>query len=329
MWDDALLAVHANNPTRAYQAVQAMLNVGRSIGDEPTMFSQLSRAACGTHACNAAMRVLALTDTKQPIAELSEVQSAFLAEADEPLLLCALRGERAFWHLTLENLANGKLEAYVLAHGGQKEKQSVSDRLTNWFIRGFHSGGHAKFLELMTKAVNAAKLPPPEQTAALQAVEDEIHSLRSKRMGFGYRLVMLGPPMGKLANATLRTRAVLLAAGAGIACERFRLTRGRWPNTLEEIPKDILPAIPLDPFTGKPITLTKLKDGIAVYSAGSDHPERWAKGFGGDKPDTGPLGGSDIGCRLYDPTVRGLPPLPRKPKEDPFAPPEPKDEDKP
>ena len=72
--------------------------------------------------------------------------------------------------------------------------------------------------------------------------------------------------------------------------------------------KDILAAVPLDPFDGKPLKYVRRADGVTVYSIGLDETDD-----GGTILDGGPnkLPGQDIGFRLYDVNQRGLPPLPR------------------
>jgi hypothetical protein len=323
--DDALLAAHTNEPTRGLHAVHAILNAGRSISDEPILIAQLARAACGTIAADACMRTLGLTNPKTQLAELRELQTALATEAEEPLLLIGLRAERATYYLILENIDNGKLVDYIVAHGGKRTHESLPDRLFERFLDGFNLRDQSKFLELSSQTVAAAKLPTHQQTAALSQVEQEVHSLWGPMWDHMYRRTRLFmPATERFGHATLRNRAALLTAATGIACERFRLTRGRWPTSLDEIPKDILPAIPLDPFNSKPLTLTRFDDGIAVCSVGGTG--QYGRGFGGEKVGTGPLGGNDIGCRLYNPEVRGLPPLPPKPKVDPFAPNKPDDE---
>jgi hypothetical protein len=47
----------------------------------------------------------------------------------------------------------------------------------------------------------------------------------------------------------------------------------------------------------------RLPDGITVYSVGSKEIESLRQ-----KRLTNPLGGTEIGWRLYDPPLRGLPP---------------------
>ena len=55
-----------------------------------------------------------------------------------------------------------------------------------------------------------------------------------------------------------------------IALERFRVANGRWPDSLDEVPKTILPETPIDPFTGQPIRIARVSDGWAVYCVGCD-----------------------------------------------------------
>jgi hypothetical protein len=327
MKDDALLAADSNDPVGGLRAAHACLNVGRAIGDEPEQFSQLARQSCGLMSAEATSRVLGLSDLGPHAAELSPLQAALLNEADEPLLLIALRANRAQFHLTFENLDNGKMVAAILAKGGKKEERGFQAQFVDWMSDGYFHLSHKKYLELMTKAVAIANQPPHQQLDAMRQLDHEVRALRGEVWGLKYwRCTLFMPPFELMTDNTLRHRAALRTAAAGIACERFRLLRGRWPTTLEEIPRDVLAAVPLDPYTGKALSLTNLEDGIAISSVGSGKDK---KGLGGETHGKGPLGGTEIGCRLYDPKLRRLPPLPPKPTDDPFAQPDPNDEAKP
>src|SRR5262249_57314043 len=102
----------------------------------------------------------------------------------------------------------------------------------------------------------------------------------------------------------LRGKAGLRCAVVGLALERCRLRDGRWPNSLADVPRDILADIPLDPFDGKPLKYTRRGDGVTVYSVGAD-----GRNDGGrviDGPDA-KAPGTDVGFRLYDPKARALP----------------------
>jgi hypothetical protein len=280
--------------------------------------SQLVRIACGTVGISSSIRVLALNDPKKALPELEELQIAFLHEAEEPILLYCLRGERAIMNLSMENVENGKFRKYVLAHPDKDISGNVPLPGEDWLFRGVVSGDHALGLEMMTKEVSAAKLPAHQQIGAMNEIDQEWRSLYKDSFGWiRYRMTaLMAPAMEKLTVAAIRYRANLLTAAVAIACERYRLTRGRWPTSLDELPKELLAVVPTDPFNGEPINLVKLEDGIAIVSVGVEQHDLYGK-----KTSIGPLGGDEIGWRLFDPDQRGLPPFPRPQKEkDPLEP---------
>src|SRR6185437_276719 len=133
------------------------------------------------------------------------------------------------------------------------------------FYKGLLPGDHAKALEMLNAYLAAGKLPPHEQLAAFKAIPlpprppEEFRYILSS---------LLLPACGKVMQASLRARSQLLAASVAIACERFRMAHRRWPNSLDEIPKNILPEVPTDPCDGLPLRYQHLPDGIAVYSVG-------------------------------------------------------------
>jgi hypothetical protein len=107
--------------------------------------------------------------------------------------------------------------------------------------------------------------------------------------------------------SSLSTTALLRCTVVALAVERYRVLTGEWPASLDVIPGAILSAVPLDPFSGKPLLLARRPDGVTVYSVGRD-----AVDDGGAIQPPFPLGGNagDIGIRLYDTNQRGLPPKP-------------------
>src|SRR5262249_6468434 len=268
-----------------------------SIEGEPMLIIALVRIACLRIASARVERTLGLTT---PRGHLAEVQAELLREAESDLFWYSVRGERAGMDRLFTNLRSGviSLDSPTMSGSGTPES-----RVGNWLLKPYLPGDHAVFLEIVTKAYEARLLPDHEQREALKQVERDIRSLPPS--GFGSRLTrLLTPAFTKIHDASLRIRASLRCAAVGLAVERYRLAHGRWPATLEEIPKDILPAIPLDAFDGKPLKYAKRDDGVTVYSIGLD--ER-------DDGGTIPLGkvtnvpGQDIGFRLYDPARRGLP----------------------
>src|SRR5262249_56463092 len=90
-------------------------------------------------------------------------------------------------------------------------------------------------------------------------------------------------------HADLRCMTVLLAL------ERFRQANGRWPGALDELTRDYLDSVPLDPLDGKPLKYARRDDGVTVYSVGPDGEDD-----GGNVTGKWHEKGSDWGFRLWD-----------------------------
>jgi hypothetical protein len=52
---------------------------------------------------------------------------------------------------------------------------------------------------------------------------------------------------------TLRMEAARNVVVAAIALKRFQLKNGQWPESLAEVVPEFLPAVPIDPYDGKPL----------------------------------------------------------------------------
>jgi hypothetical protein len=67
--------------------------------------------------------------------------------------------------------------------------------------------------------------------------------------------------------------AMMLTTRAGLACKIYKNKTGRYPENLEALVPDVLPEVPLDPFTGKPLVF-RIKDGERlIYSLGSNQKD--------------------------------------------------------
>jgi hypothetical protein len=304
---DAVLAALDGDPNRGIRAAHAILNVGRSIGDEPTIYSQYLRASCRTQAAHAAMQTLAWA---MPTEGLAELQAALLAEADEPILLYAMRGHRAVLHHFFVGLEEGKFQIEDIYGGidpGRHNRAQVA------FYRAYRPlipGDHAECLQLLTEAIEVAKRPWHEQRAFAALLTPRSGPPRS--LGGMLTNMLMGHPK-HFTDTALRSRAELLTAAVALACERFRLETDRWPRDLGEIPKSILPDVPLGPFDGEPLRYKIFRDRIAVWCFCADEHLRTSGVPDFDESD---MPGFGIGARVWHPDRRGLPP-PEKEKKKP------------
>jgi hypothetical protein len=118
------------------------------------------------------------------------------------------------------------------------------------------------------------------------------------------------PAVKKVMEAEVRHHAKCLCTAAGIACERFRLKRGNWPTSLDDLAEFGLAKGLTDPFDGKPMRYRIVEDGAIVYSVGTNGID--------DEGDVVRREGTpdDVGFRLWNADKRKVP-KPEKPIEGP------------
>jgi hypothetical protein len=309
---DALLQAQDNDQDGAIESCRAALNAARSIGDEPLMVSLLIRIACRAVPVGQAERVLAQGEPSE--ATLQRLQGLLEREDSEPLLLNALRGERARIDRFMEGLAAGRV---MLSEDALKESASLAgedaraaaDRLA--LMRWWPGAGaleRAAMLRYTDQAVEIAKMPPEKWPAEFSKWD-----AAAKKQPLLVRMLALAY-LGKISDSDLRTEAYLRSAIAAIAAERYRRALGHWPDALDNPSlARYLPHVPADPYDGQPLRWRRLGDAVVVYSIGPDRADN-----GGNLARHGQVApGTDIGIRLWDPAKRRqpaapLPPLPPK-----------------
>jgi hypothetical protein len=287
----------------ALQLVSAIMNASRSIDREPFTVSCLIRFA-GQH--TVVRRLERTLGQGVPRGKLAELQTELMRESETNIFWDCLRSERAGLHELLTKMQNGVLPAdlyFMLLRewGPTPPRRGLPSMVAIWLYEPHLPNDHAVYLETMTKMYEVRSLPEHEQRAALKAIPippDESGTVLSHA---------LCPSSLKLFETSIRIRADLRCAATAIAVERFRQAHDRWPESLAEISKEILPKIPLDPIDGKPLRYLKRVDGVTIYSLGLDE-----KDDGGLLADTatGRKINTDFGCRLYNPDRRGLPAAP-------------------
>lgn len=296
-WQDMMLCAHEQDWAGAFRSCRIALNVGRSLGDEPVAISQLVRIACREGTLRKLERVLA--QGEPPSALLAQTQQAFAEEAEEPLQLYALRGERASMDGLLQNIQEGQVSMSSLrllaGTGGGSMFQDVGFALLAGSIRN----NRAAMLHFMNEAIENAKRPAHEQWPHLDAMQ-------ARAMKLPIVAKLLCPAIGKVAEACIRNQATMHCTTVALAAERYRRDNGRWPATLEELVPTYLDRVPLDPFDGKPLRLGRFAEGIVIYSVGVDQVDN-----GGNLDLKNPQAkGSDLGFRLWDVKLRRQPARP-------------------
>lgn len=282
----------------ALQLVPVMLNISRGMDGQPFLICALVRMGCDALAVKRAERTLALGVANRGLAN---VQTAVLAEAEADVFFGPLRAERAGLNHLFDNLRAGVVPPSLILSmagpycgNGPIPKSVVVD----WAYEPFLPADQAACLDTMTRMYAVRSLPESKQRTAIKAIPNP-------EPGLGTQIThTLIPALDKFHEASLRHRAVMRCAGVALAVERFRLAFGYWPETLAELPKELLAVVPDDPFDGQPLKYVRRADGVTIYSVGYDEadnggnvPVKWSK-----EP------GVDLGFRLYDLDQRGTPP---------------------
>ncbi len=302
------LLAHEGDLPGAAQACLATLNLGRAMGDEPFLMSYFIRRLHANNAVRGLERVLG--QGVLPESVLAAVQSELAAEAAYDPWGLILRGERATAFQTLGAIQDGLVTASSLRDTGRvaaiiwgRRPPPVTvatfarDRLYDTF-RPDVRPAQAWALRHFTRLLETARLPWPERRVAAVTVATERASAPELA-----RLVLLDD-VTESADLFQANRARLDSAVATVAAERYRLRHGRWPASLAALVPDLLPAVPADPFDGRPLRYRRLDDGIVIYSLGPDGTDD-----GGSLDDSIPFRpGTDTGSRLWDESRRRQPP---------------------
>ncbi len=277
----------------AMRSCRALVNAARSLDDEPFIISQLIRISGIAVAANAIERSLALGEP--PAGELVRLQKLLEEEEGHRTLLVALRGERAIQHKIFTGLKNGSIDINALgAASGWDEK------MASWFQTILARREHPEVLEMMSRAIDTARLPDHEQPAAERELDEARRNL--PRSIVLVRLLM--PGMSKVAAATRRKTAMVRCLKVLLALERYRLDKSAWPATLGELTPKYLSSVPVDPHDGKALRYRSVKDGVIVYSVGPDGIDD-----GGNIDRAAPTKpGTDLGYQLWDVPQRRQPP---------------------
>lgn len=280
----------------ALESCLAMLNVGRSLGDEPIAITQLVRIAITRMAANDVERVLARGEPS--VRMLSALQSALARERDEPLHLYALRGERALFFRQVQNYENGTLPF----PGTEAGTQGWSRFLTGPQGRLFYRYNQGLGLHRFTQVVEISKAPPAKQAALWNAFWPQTYpkNLLDKVSALLVHLFL--PAMDAISNASAQCKATLGACIVTLAAEQYRRTTGAWPTSTREIETILSVKLPVDPYSGKPYRLKETDESLIVYSIGPDLRDN-----GGNLNNVrAHLSDIDLGYKLWDLSHRRL-----------------------
>jgi hypothetical protein len=307
---DAFFRAQNKDPEGALESIRCLLNDARSVGDEPSAISQLVRMACEGVTITSLERILAQGQVSAH--RLAGFQDSLQNEMSEPLLLYALRGERAQHHRMMEAIKTGQLKMSSIT-------ASLSSRPPPAGLKGWwedvsaemaYREMHAPWLRTFTEVVDVAKLPAESQRLKLEPLLASID--KDSRLPLLARATVM-TTTGRIPDRFWRQQAHLRCAVVAVAAERYRLAHNRWPESLEQLVPEFLHEVPLDPYDAKPLRYRRIQEGVVIYSIGPDERDD-----GGKLDRQNPTAaGTDLGFQLWDVNRRRQPwRPPPKPSDD-------------
>jgi hypothetical protein len=287
---DAVAAVRAGDPDRAVDDVTAVLAIARYVGADELWAAHAGRLTARGLACRLAADALA---ADRPVSRLADLQTVLQAAAAEPVLPPALKAQRAAFDREFTAAANPVVFNNLMRLHGMTPPNGLADLAR---YRLMLADDHDAALRWHTDLVRVADRPPHEWPADKPAPPDDWRHLLSRRAALeGNRTV----------QRTRMDQAVVRSVVLAVACERFRQGQGRWPADHSEL-KELLPAVPADPYDSQPLRYRRLDDGVVVYAVGPDRQDDGgALSYGNPQP------GEDVGFRLWDVAARRQPAEPK------------------
>jgi hypothetical protein len=264
----ATFHAEANQAEEAANDVLTGLGLARSLSNEPSLLSQLIRAA----SVSAAVAGLERTANRAVIpagasGELSKVfQKMEDDEARGESFSRAMAAERAICRAILATPQN---LLHTMSAPGVTIPTEQRSQITARLEKGDKLKEEQEFLESTFHLLMAArKAAFPDRLKADDVARLRVAEAAAKKLAIIE--VLLAGLAGRTATEA-QCLARLRLGWTAVALEQFRAAHdNRYPATLSELTPEYLPAAPADPFDGQPLRYHKKDDGYALYSIGPD-----------------------------------------------------------
>lgn len=182
-------------------------------------------------------------------------------------LAAAWRGERVMFVEVGEYLIKGSLADL----GSIWEGPTWWQKLGLWILRPLVKRDLRRSLPRFEWLEAQARLPYYRNREALRSRDRDIQ----EGLPWHAFLSRMTAPSGveSVFMKSAQIEAIMLASRAGLACRLYKIRTGQYPESLESLVPALLPEVPTDPFTGKPMVYRRDGKGFIVYSLGSNQKD--------------------------------------------------------
>jgi len=260
---EAHVRAHRGDSHGAAESLHAINMLGKSLEHEPVMVSQLVRIAVGGVSTDLFRRLLPQVEFSD--ADLQRLSEDYRATRYNEGFRRSLLGERTVGIQAFRNPAGDEAVGGELPHPllGLNPNEDL-----------------CQYLALMEKMLAAAQKPTPQARKDLGQVKQDLAAVSSSPLSrIRYPLTtLLLPALDAALEAAARGNGLNDSAITAIAIERYRRDRGQIPDDLQQLVPDFLPAVPTDPYDGKPIRYVVKEDEYLIYCIGRDDVDDGGQG---------------------------------------------------
>lgn len=264
----------AGDSSAAYADWQLGQRLVRSIEREPTMISGLVRTA---------LRQLLVESMKQGLAGRgwSEAElRALAADLDAVRVFedysFAIQSERGFCNLVIPELTAEDQPFQELGAHACGIPFVFKEIANRFYPEGWGRRSQVWLNELCDALlervdVNLGKVVSPSPSVAMfDETYLEASLLDRMRLHLAYASM---PMLCKLENRFVGHHALIQQALLACALERHRFAHDEYPPTLGELIPTFLPAVPVDPWDGKPFRYQRTESGYRLWAIGEDRKD--------------------------------------------------------
>ncbi len=253
---EILIQYDNHDPEKALESIRTSWSLAGSLGT-PLLIHRLYKVGIQSWTSQSIERILNRTQlTEEQLMRLA----AWIEQSDiDEEYRRALVGEQCLglhtFQATTHNIVNqtNSGKGYLLV-------------LTLRKILGLHDRDTMEYINVMKDYIDTVELPHHKRLAAFDSIQKAVdHGERGNRL-----TRMLMPAFGHIMQIETSRLAHLRATQTALAVERYRLTEGRLPESLNKLVPAYMEFVPKDPFDGQNLKYRILKTGFVVYSVGYD-----------------------------------------------------------
>jgi hypothetical protein len=260
---DAICRASDKDYRGAIEDVNAMFRVAEHVSSDPLLISQLVAMGVDGSAIDTLRHILA--SGRLPPEDLAMIH---LPERTSyrTLLRRAFRMEEATFLATSEQVGDGQIGVWQLvAWSGDHTHQGIPHifpPVYRLFLLGDDIAAQAHFAALLDRA---AALPYAQGEEVIKQYDQELQAQPG-----GVLTALFMPALGASVEHAVRAEAQRSAARLGLALYTYHARKGRFPDNVDDLAPDFIPAVPRDPFDGQAMKFKRSGQGAVVYSVGPD-----------------------------------------------------------